>query len=81
MKVNGYQIGRYHGILRKDYSDNTHDYETSFSDEADIYCSIRALTLCIGNEIGIATDEPKTLVKVSMFRGRADIEQELTANG
>lgn len=81
MKVNNYQIGRFYGIIRKDYADGTHDYETSFTDEADIYSSIRALVRCIGNEIGIATDEPKTLVKVSLFRGRADIEQELTVNG
>lgn len=78
MKVGKYQIGRYHAILRKDYEDGTYDYETRFTDEDDIYQSLRALTMCIGNEVGICTEHPKVLTGVNLIRGKEAIEKELT---
>ena len=36
MKVGEFQIGRYHAIIRKNYADGSVDYETSFSDQADL---------------------------------------------
>lgn len=36
MKVGEFQIGRYHAIIRKSYADGSVDYETSFSDHADL---------------------------------------------
>lgn len=78
MKVDSYQIGRYHGILRKDYEDGTHDYETRFSDEADIYESLRAITSCIGKTVGTATEHPRVLTNVSLIRGKENIKKELS---
>lgn len=77
MTVGNYKIGRYHGILRKDYADGSHDYETRFSDEADIYESLRAITSCIGKTVGIATEQPRVLTGVSLIRGKEAIEKEL----
>ena len=39
MKVGEFQIGRYHAIIRKNYADGSVDYETSFSDQADLTLS------------------------------------------
>ena len=48
MKVGKFQIGRYHAISRKSYADGSVDYETSFSDHADLMESVYCLRLCIG---------------------------------
>lgn len=48
MKVGEFQIGRYHAIIRKNYADGSVDYETSFSDQADLMESVYCLRLCIG---------------------------------
>ena len=40
MKVGAFQIGRYHAIIKKSYADGSADYETSFSDEADLMESV-----------------------------------------
>lgn len=77
MRIGSYQIGRYHAILRKDYADGTHDYETRFTDEEDIYQSLRAITLCIGKTVGTATEQPRVLTGVSLIRGKKAIEKEL----
>lgn len=77
MRVGSYQIGRYHGILRKDYEDGTHDYETRFTDEADIYESLRAVKSCVGKTVGTATEQPRVLTGVSLIRGKEAIEKEL----
>ncbi|MSD17503.1 hypothetical protein GKE72_15890, partial [Eubacterium ramulus] len=54
MKVGKFQIGRYHAIIRKSYADGSVDYETSFSDHADLMESVYCLRLCIGKMVGIA---------------------------
>ena len=61
MKVGKFQIGRYHAIIRKSYADGSVDYETSFSDHADLMESVYCLRLCIGKMVGIATDTPKEI--------------------
>lgn len=62
MKVGKFQIGRYHAIIRKSYADGSVDYETSFSDHADLMESVYCLRLCIGKMVGIATDTRKSLL-------------------
>lgn len=81
MKVRKYQIGRYHAIIKKEYADNSVDYETSFNDSNDLMQSIYALNRCIGNLIGIATPNPQVLIKCSVIRGREDIIKELSSKG
>lgn len=77
MKIGEYQIGRYHAIIRKDYTDGSHDYETSFSDENDLYKSVQAINSYIGKMVGIATDNPRVLTKMSVIHGKENIEREL----
>ena len=45
MKVGAFQIGRYHAIIKKSYADGSADYETSFSDEADLMESVYCIKL------------------------------------
>ena len=40
-EVGKFQIGRYHAIIRKSYADGSVDYETSFSDHADLSSQIK----------------------------------------
>ena len=77
MKVGKFQIGRYHAIIRKSYADGSVDYETSFSDHADLMESVCCLRLCIGKMVGIATDTPKVLTGVQVIRGKENIVREL----
>ena len=77
MKVGKFQIGRYHAIIRKSYADGSVDYETSFSDHADLMESVYYLRLCIGKMVGIATDTPKVLTGVQVIRGKENIVREL----
>lgn len=70
MKVGEFQIGRYHAIIRKNYADGSVDYETSFSDQADLMESVYCLRLCIGKMVGLATDTPKVLTGVQVVRGK-----------
>ncbi len=60
MKVGKFQIGRYHAIIRKSYADGSVDYETSFSDHADLMESVYCLRLCIGKMVGIAYRYPES---------------------
>lgn len=76
-KVEKFQIGRYHAIIKKSYEDGSVDYETSFSDRADLMESVYCLMLCIGKKVGIATDTPKILTEVQVIRGKQAIIQEL----
>ena len=76
MKVGKFQIGRYHAIIRKSYADGSVDYETSFSDHADLMESVYCLRLCIGKMVGIATDTPKVLTGVQVIRGKENIVRE-----
>ena len=77
MKVGKFQIGRYHAIIRKSYADGSVDYETSFSDHADLMESVYCLRLGIGKMVGIATDTPKVLTGVQVIRGKENIVREL----
>ena len=77
MKVGEFQIGRYHAIIRKSYADGSVDYETSFSDHADLMESVYCLGLCIGKMVGLATDTPKVLTGVQVIRGKQEIIREL----
>ncbi len=61
MKVGAFQIGRYHAIIKKSYADGSADYETSFSDEADLMESVYCIKLCVGKMVGLATDTRKSL--------------------
>lgn len=72
MKVGEFQIGRYHAIIRKNYADGSVDYETSFSDQADLMESVYCLRLCIGKMVGLATDTPKVLTGVQVVRGERE---------
>ena len=78
MKVGEYQTGRYHAIIKKEYADGSVDYETSFSDRADLIESVHALQWLRGQLIGIGTDDPKVLTKVSVIRGKDEIIKELS---
>ena len=51
MKVGKFQIGRYHAIIRKSYADGSVDYETSFSDHADLMESVYCLIVTRKNEV------------------------------
>ena len=77
MKVGEFQIGRYHAIIRKNYADGSVDYETSFSDQADLMESVYCLMLCIGKMVGLAADTPKVLTGVQVVRGKENIVREL----
>ena len=68
MKVGEFQIGRYHAIIRKNYADGSVDYETSFSDQADLMESVYCLRLCIGKMVGLATDRKSTRLNSSHDR-------------
>lgn len=81
MKVGTYQIGRYHAIIKKFYEDGSHDYETSFSDQADLMESVYAIKSCIGTLVGTATDNPKVLTNMTIIRGKENIENELRGQG
>jgi len=77
MKVGKYQIGRFHAIIKKIYEDGSIDYETQFSDNADLMESVYAIRQCIGELVGIATDNPKILSAMSVIRGKENIIKEL----
>lgn len=77
MKVGNYQIGRYHGIIKKTYEDGSVDYETSFLDSSDISESYHCLRLCVGELCGTATDNPQILKGVELIRGKDNIIKEL----
>ena len=77
MKVGDFQIGRYHAIIKKSYADGSVDYETSFSDHADLMESVYCIRLCIGKNVGIATATPKVLTGVQVIRGKQEIIREL----
>ena len=85
MKVGAFQIGRYHAIIKKSYADGSADYETSFSDEADLMESVYCIKLCVGKMVGLATDTPKVLATdtpkvladVQVIRGKENIVREL----
>ena len=81
MKIGNYKIGRYHGIIKKMYEDGSFDYETSFSDAADLMQSVYAIHNCIGKMVGIATDNPRVLVDMAVIRGKENIIKELTMGG
>ena len=77
MKVGKFQIGRYHAIIKKEYEDGSVDYETRFSDQADLMESVHAIRLCIGELVGTATKNPKVLKNMSVIRGKENIIKEL----
>lgn len=79
MKVGKYQIGRFHGIIKKVYEDGSFDYETSFTDARDLYLSVDGLNRCLGMLVGIATDHPKVLKQFSIIRGKEEIIKELSS--
>lgn len=79
MKIGEYQIGRYHAIIKKTYEDGSVDYETRFSDEADLTESVVAIKECIGHLVGTATDNPRVLTDMVVIRGKEDIIKELKA--
>ena len=78
MKVGKYQIGRYHGIIKKIYEDGTYDYETRFSDKNDFMQSARAISSFLGDYVGLCTSDPKKLVSYRYFIGKDKIIEELT---
>ena len=80
MQIGKYKIGRYHAIIKKIYEDGTVHYETSFSDEMDLFQSVYAIRSCIGKLIGIATDNPRVLVGMEIIRGKENIAKELNHN-
>ena len=77
MKVGKYQIGRFHAIIKKIYEDGSIAYETQFSDNADLMESVYAIRQCIGELVGIATDNQKILSAMSVIRGKENIIKEL----
>ena len=77
MKVGKYQIGRYHGIIKKTYEDSSVEYETSFSDSSDLADSYYCLLMCRGELCGTATDNPRVLIGVEKIRGKENIIKEL----
>ena len=77
MNVGKYQIGRFYAIIKKIYEDGSIDYETQFSDNADLMESVYAIRQCIGELVGIATDNPKILSAMSVIRGKENIIKEL----
>lgn len=81
MKVGKYQIGRFHAIIRKEYADGSVDYETSFTDIDDFNESYYCILKCIGQEVGIATNDPKVLTYACAIRGKEEIEKELQYYG
>lgn len=77
MKVGAFQIGRYHAIIKKIYADGSVEYETSFSDQADLMESVLCMNRCIGKRVGLATDSPKVLLDIQVIRGKQEISREL----
>lgn len=77
MKIGKYKIGRYHGIIKKIYTDESFDYETDFTSYDDILLSYYAIKKFIGQEVGKLTENPKTLQSVEIIRGKEDIKKEL----
>lgn len=77
MKIEGEQIGRYHAIIKKCYSDGSADYETRFSDKNDLMESAACIRACIGKAVGLGTDCAKVLVGVRIIRGKENIRKEL----
>lgn len=77
MKVGKYKIGRFHAIIKKIYEDGSIGYETQFSDNADLMESVYAIRQCIGERVGIATDNPRILSAMSVIRGKENIIKEL----
>ena len=80
MKIGKYEIGQYPAIIKKTYADGSFSYETSFSDQHDLYESMRAIHDCIGKTVGIATSTPKTLTGMTVIRGEENIKRELSAS-
>jgi hypothetical protein len=81
MRVGKYQIGRYHAIIKTTYEDGSWDYETSFTDEADIAESYYCIGCCKGELVGASTDNPRVLKSVEIIRGKENIIKELEENG
>jgi antitoxin component YwqK of YwqJK toxin-antitoxin module len=77
MKVNKYKIGRYHAIIKKIYEDGSISYETQFSDSTDLSESVYAIRNCIGELVGIATDNPRVLKDCIVITGKENIIKEL----
>lgn len=77
MKIGNYQIGRYHAIIKKHYADGSIEYDTSFSDQRDLYESVKALSFTIGHFCGILTYDPKIIIGMEIIRGKEKITQEL----
>ena len=72
MKVGAFQIGRYHAIIKKSYADGSADYETSFSDEADLMESVYCIKLCVGKMVGLATDTPESPCRCAGYPGKRE---------
>lgn len=77
MQVGEFKIGRYHAIIKLTYADGSVDYETSFSDQADLMESAYSIKTLIGEMVGIATDTPKLLTGMRVIRGKQEIIKEL----
>ena len=71
------KVGKYHGIIKKTYEDGSIEYETSFSDSSDLAESYHCLRLCIGEMVGLATDNPRVLTAVERIIGKENIIKEL----
>ncbi len=76
MKIGKYKI-KYPAILKKEYDDESIEYETEFNDDTDVIMSLYALKECIGEVIGTATDNPRILTAVSRIDGKEAIIREL----
>lgn len=79
MKVGTYQIGRYHGIIKKLYEDGSVDYETSFTSQDDLMRSVYAMRRCWGQMVGLATDNSRVLTDIKIIRGKEAIIRSLMA--
>lgn len=77
MKIGKYQIGRFHAIIKEIYEDGSINYETQFSSNSDLMESVYAIRQCVGEVVGIATDNPKILSSMSVIRGKENIIKEL----
>lgn len=78
MKIGKYEIGSYPAIIKKTYADGSFGYETSFSDQSDLYESMKAIHSCIGKVVGIVTNDPKVLTGMTVIRGMENIRRELS---
>lgn len=81
MRIGKYKIGRYSAIIKKTYADGSIGYETSFTDQSDLYQSMKAIHSCIGQKVGIGTNDPKVLTGMAVIRGKENIELELCGGG